>query len=97
MKPLRAICWFVVSFSAIAALMAQQRQPDVPYVTTPYEVVREMLRVAQVGKDDVVYDLGCGDGRIVIIAVKDFKAKRGVGVDIDPERIRESNENAEKA
>lgn len=97
MKSLRAICWLSVSLLAIAALTAQQRSPDVPYVPTPHEVVREMLRVAQVGKDDVVYDLGCGDGRIVIAAVKDFGAKRGVGVDIDPERIRESNENAQKA
>ncbi len=97
MKSLRAICWLSVSLLAIAALTAQQRQPDVPYVPTPHEVVREMLRVAQVGKGDVVYDLGCGDGRIVIAAVKDFGAKRGIGVDIDPERIRESNENARKA
>lgn len=97
MKSLRVVCWFAVSLLAVAALTAQQRQPDVPYVPTPHEVVREMLRVAKVGKDDVVYDLGCGDGRIVITAVKEFGAKRGVGVDIDPERIRESNENAQKA
>ncbi|MFA0765302.1 MAG: hypothetical protein BDTLLHRC_000255 [Candidatus Fervidibacter sp.] len=82
----------VVSFAAV-----QQRPPDVPYVPTPYEVVREMLKVAQVNANDIVYDLGCGDGRIVIMAVKEFKAKRGVGVDIDPQRIRESNENAQKA
>jgi len=87
----------LASIVGSALLVAQQRPPDVPYVPTPQEVVREMLRVAQVGKDDVVYDLGCGDGRIVITAVKDFGAKRGVGVDIDPERIRESNENARKA
>lgn len=97
MKSLRWFCWFSVSLLAVAVLMAQQRPPDVPYVPTPHEVVREMLKVTQVGKDDVVYDLGCGDGRIVIAAVKDFGAKRGVGVDIDPERIRESNENARKA
>lgn len=99
MRSWRFVSWLMVSASifVIAALTAQQRPPDVPYVPTPHEVVREMLRVAQVGKDDVVYDLGCGDGRIVIAAVKDFGAKRGVGVDIDPERIRESNENARKA
>lgn len=97
MKSLRTICWLAAGLLTVAALKAQQRPPDVPFVPTPHEVVREMLRVAQVGKDDVVYDLGCGDGRIVIAAVKDFKAKRGVGVDIDPERIRESNENARKA
>jgi SAM-dependent methyltransferase len=99
MRSWRFVSWLMVSASVfvIAALTAQQRPPDVPYVPTPHEVVREMLRVAQVGKDDVVYDLGCGDGRIVIAAVKEFGAKRGVGVDIDPERIRESNENARKA
>lgn len=97
MRSLRLVGWLILAGLVVASLMAQQRPPDVPYVPTPHEVVREMLRVAQVGKDDVVYDLGCGDGRIVITAVKDFGAKRGVGVDIDPERIRESNENARKA
>jgi len=72
---------------------AQERKPDVHYVPTPEEVVEEMLRLAKVGKDDVVYDLGCGDGRIVITAAKKYGA-RGVGVDIDPQRIKESNENA---
>ncbi|MDQ3803960.1 MAG: class I SAM-dependent methyltransferase [Acidobacteriota bacterium] len=69
---------------------------DVPYVPTPQAVVDEMLKLAEVGKSDVVYDLGCGDGRIVITAAKQYGA-RGVGIDIDPERIRESNENARKA
>ncbi|CDM65346.1 SAM-dependent methyltransferase [Pyrinomonas methylaliphatogenes] len=68
---------------------------DVPYVPTPPEVVDAMLRLAAVTKDDVVYDLGCGDGRIVIAAAKKYGA-RGVGVDIDPQRIREANENARK-
>lgn len=71
-------------------------EKDVPYVPTPEEVVTEMLRMAQVGKDDVLYDLGCGDGRIVVTAAKE-KGARGVGVDIDPERIRESRENARDA
>ena len=53
--------------------------------------------MASVGKDDVVYDLGCGDGRLVITAVKKFGAKRGVGIDIDPQRIKESNANAQAA
>jgi SAM-dependent methyltransferase len=70
---------------------------DVPYVPTPQEVVDEMLRIAKVGKDDVVYDLGCGDGRLVITAVRKFGARRGVGVDIDPQRISESRENARAA
>lgn len=69
---------------------------DVPYVPTPEEVVQEMLRMAGVTREDLVYDLGCGDGRIVITAARDLGA-RGVGVDIDPQRIRESVENAERA
>jgi SAM-dependent methyltransferase len=75
---------------------SQEREPDVYYVPTPEEVVIEMLQMAQVTQNDVVYDLGCGDGRIVITAAKVFGA-RGVGVDIDPVRIKESNENARKA
>ncbi|CAN5307352.1 MAG: class I SAM-dependent methyltransferase [Pyrinomonadaceae bacterium] len=69
---------------------------DVPYVPTPDEVVAEMLRVANVRKDDILYDLGSGDGRIVITAAKKF-GTRGVGIDINPQRIKESNENAQKA
>ncbi|NOR22090.1 MAG: methyltransferase domain-containing protein, partial [Candidatus Aminicenantes bacterium] len=75
---------------------AQQKKPEAPYVSTPDEVVAEMLRIANVDKDDVLYDLGCGDGRIVITAAKMFGC-RGVGIDIDPERIIESRENAIKA
>ena len=69
---------------------------DVPYVPTDEPVVAAMLRFAHVTADDVVYDLGCGDGRIVIAAAKHYGA-RGVGVDIDPQRIHESRENAAKA
>jgi ribosomal protein L11 methylase PrmA len=65
-------------------------------VPTPQEVVERMLTLAKVGKDDVVYDLGCGDGRIIITAAQKFGA-RGVGVDIDPVRIAESNANAKIA
>jgi SAM-dependent methyltransferase len=68
----------------------------VNYVPTPEAVVIEMLKMAQVTQNDMVYDLGCGDGRIVITAAKVFGA-RGVGVDIDPVRVKESNENARKA
>jgi hypothetical protein len=68
---------------------------DVPYVPTPPGVVSAMLEVAQVGKDDVLYDLGSGDGRIPITAAKRY-GTRSVGVDIDPERIQEANENAQK-
>jgi SAM-dependent methyltransferase len=70
--------------------------PEVPYVPTPEEVVVEMLKMAGVTQNDIVYDLGCGDGRIVITAAKLFGA-RGVGVDNDPNLIRQSNENARKA
>ncbi|MDR3717394.1 MAG: methyltransferase domain-containing protein [Bryobacteraceae bacterium] len=69
---------------------------DVPYVQTPPNVVTAMLRMARVRANDVVIDLGCGDGRIVIAAAKDFGA-RGVGYDIDPQRILEARENATKA
>ena len=72
------------------------RAPDVAYEPTPMEVVHAMLRLAKVNAGDVVYDLGCGDGRIVITAVRDFGA-RGVCVDIDPVRIAESRENARQA
>lgn len=75
---------------------ADLRTPDVPYEPTPQHVVTAMLELATVGPSDVVYDLGCGDGRIVIAAVKAFGA-RGVCVDIDPQRIRESRANAEQA
>jgi SAM-dependent methyltransferase len=69
---------------------------DVPYVPTPERVVKKMLELAEVGAQDVVYDLGSGDGRIVITAAKEYGA-RGVGVDIDPERVREAKENAAAA
>jgi cyclopropane fatty-acyl-phospholipid synthase-like methyltransferase len=69
---------------------------DVPYVSTPEPVVREMLRMAAVRPGDMVYDLGCGDGRIVIAAARDFGA-RGVGIDIDPRRIAEANAAARSA
>ena len=71
---------------------APARRPDVIYVPTPQEVVEAMLDVAKVGPNDVVYDLGCGDGRIVVTAAKKFGA-RGTGIDIDPQRIQEANEN----
>ena len=72
------------------------REPDVPYEPSPHVVVSEMLKLAQPQPGEAVYDLGCGDGRIVIAAVRDYGA-RGVCIDIDPERIRDSRKNAEKA
>jgi SAM-dependent methyltransferase len=72
------------------------RAPDVVYVPTPEPVVEAMLDLARVGPGDVVYDLGCGDGRIVIAAAK-RGARQAIGVDIDPERIREARANARAA
>ena len=69
---------------------------EVPYVQTSYEVVGEMLRLAVVGPSDVVYDLGSGDGRVMIAAARDFGA-RGVGVEIDPKLVAESVESARRA
>jgi Methyltransferase domain len=74
----------------------QERTPDVVYVPTPQEVVDKMLEIAKVNKNDVLYDLGSGDGRIPITAAKKF-GTQGTGIDIDPDRIREANENAKKA
>jgi len=95
-----------LSFAIIAALVApssaQQaapaplRSPDVIFVPTPQEVVDAMLKLAKVGASDVVYDLGSGDGRIPITAARTYGA-RGVGIDIDPQRIREATENLKTA
>ena len=89
---------FIAASSAGWAIAqgAALRVPDVPYEPTPHNVVAQMLRLAQVREGDVVYDLGCGDGRIVIAAVRE-RGTRGVCVDIDPQRIRESRANAAAA
>ena len=73
-----------------------RREKLAPFVPTPQEVVDRMLAMAEVKEGDVVYDLGCGDGRLVITAAKRFGV-RGLGVDIDPERIAESKANAKRA
>jgi hypothetical protein len=98
---LTALALATVLAVAAAAGVAQplkplDKQPEVPYVPTHEKVVDEMLKVAKVGKNDVLYDLGSGDGRIPITAAKRW-GTRGVGVDIDPERIKEARENATKA
>jgi tRNA G37 N-methylase Trm5 len=89
----------LVGFAGLAPAPAQQQEeeplPAPVYVPSPQGVVDEMLKLAGVTKDDVVYDLGCGDGRIVISAAK--LGARGVGIDINPERIREAATNAEQA
>jgi SAM-dependent methyltransferase len=86
----------VLAGLATAQTPAPKRTPDVVYVPTTDAAVDAMLTLANVKKTDVVYDLGCGDGRIVITAAKKYGA-RGVGIDIDPVRIAEARENAKKA
>lgn len=80
---------------ALTSCAVAQVEKDVPFVPTPQPVVDEMLRLAEPKEGETLYDLGCGDGRIVVTAAKKYKVK-GIGVDIDPQRIKESNENAEK-
>lgn len=82
--------------AASAFAQTARRVPDVVFVPTPQEVVETMLRLANVTRNDVVYDLGCGDGRIVVTAAQRFGA-RGVGIDIDPDRIKDATANAKKA
>jgi SAM-dependent methyltransferase len=98
-RPVRraaAVLLFIASLGA-AQSAAPRRKPDVPYEPSTPAIVSAMLKLASTGKHDVVYDLGCGDGRIVIAAVKDYGAAHGVGIDIDPQRIAEARENARKA
>jgi SAM-dependent methyltransferase len=87
----------IFSVTFVAAQSTQPpRQPEAPYVPTTEAAVEAMLKLARVTSADVVYDLGCGDGRIVVAAAKDFGA-RGVGIDFNPVRIGEAKENALKA
>lgn len=91
---------FLVALCAGAQVAAPQKElryPDVIFVPTPHEVVEAMLKVARVGKGDVLYDLGSGDGRIPIAAAQKYGIARAVGIDIDPQRIKEANENRSKA
>lgn len=80
----------------VAPAGAQPVPPRAPYVPTPPDIARRMLALAQVGPRDMVYDLGCGDGRIVIEAARRFGA-RGVGIDLDPARIAQARANARLA
>ena len=98
----RNVAASLLAFSLAAGagvLCAQQEydkhSPEVPFVPSPNDVVAAMLKLAGVQKTDIVYDLGCGDGRIVIMAAKQFGAK-SVGVDINPDRVAEATENAKK-
>jgi SAM-dependent methyltransferase len=104
-ETLRAVFYTFVFVGALSGISCGEqpalgpsslRAPDVHYEPTPPDVVEVMLRLGNVKAGDIVYDLGCGDGRIVIRAVREF-ASRGVCVDIDPQRITESRENAHAA
>ena len=92
-----AACLVLVGALVLPAAAQQPqgklRTPDVIFVPTPQEVVDAMLKVAKVTKDDIIYDLGSGDGRIPVTAAKVYGA-RAIGIDIDPERIAEANANA---
>ena len=92
---IRALLMLAAFFTALPAA-AQGRSPDVIYVATPPEVVEAMLRIADVKKGDVLYDLGSGDGRIPIAAAKKFGI-RATGIDIDAERVWEATQNAQAA
>jgi SAM-dependent methyltransferase len=95
MKRSLGILVFLAVLAAPPLLYLQELHLDVPYVPTKPEVVAKMLEMAHVGKSDVLYDLGCGDGRIVITAAKLY-GTHGTGIDINPERINESRANAAK-
>jgi SAM-dependent methyltransferase len=97
---LRSMLVFIIAAAAIMSLSTglgkeepkNMRPPDVVYVGTAYDVVSKMLQMAKVKKDDVVYDLGCGDARMLVLAAQKYGC-RGVGYDIDPERVQASRDN----
>jgi len=86
----------VAALAALSTAPVWAAEPRVPFVPTPQEVVERMLEIAKVGPHDYLIDLGSGDGRIVVTAARKY-GTRGFGVDLNPERIRESNENARRA
>jgi precorrin-6B methylase 2 len=94
----RTLAAWILSVAAIAAQQTgtSRKRPDVPYVPTSPEAVEAMLKLAGVQKSDTVYDLGCGDGRIVVSAAKNFGA-HAVGIDIDPARLEEARANVKRA
>jgi precorrin-6B methylase 2 len=98
MKPVRMLISFMIVFVCASSFVSAQERPslDVPYVPTRPNVVSGMLKLANLKKGDVLYDLGCGDGRIVVAAAKQYGVT-AVGFDIDPERIAEANANAKNA
>ncbi len=97
MRRVAVFCFLSICAALSVAQTAQNtRSPDVIFVPTPQELVDDMLRLADVKKGDVLYDLGSGDGRIPITAARRYGI-RAVGIDIDPDRIKEANANAAKA
>ena len=88
--------FFVLICHVFFAFAQQSRKPDVVYVPTNEKIVDAMLELAKVTKEDTVYDLGCGDGRIVITAAKEFGAS-GIGIEINPELVKLAGENARQA
>lgn len=93
---MRAFLLAVLSIATLAASQQPKRTPDIHFVPTPDEVVDAMLRLAEVGPDDIVYDLGSGDGRIPIAAARRFGA-RGVGIDLDPKLVAQASRSAQDA
>jgi len=91
MKIMRMAILTILFFTAIQT--PARSQDSIPYVPSPAPVVGKMLELASVSKDDLVYDMGCGDGRILIMAAKKYGA-RGIGIDLDPARIAEAKKNA---
>ncbi len=93
---MRAIAILLLSLVTLSAAQQPKRTPDIHFVPSPEEVVDEMLRLADVGKNDIVYDLGSGDGRIVIAAARRFGAQ-GVGIDLDPKLVAQATRSAQEA
>ena len=89
------LIFFSFLCSSVPLARSQEVQIRTPFVATPPDIVNAMLKLAGARKSDVVYDLGCGDGRIVIAAAKEYGA-RGVGIDINPQRIDQANQNAKR-
>ena len=89
-------CGFPIAFALLLAQQSETVYINAPYVPSSDKVVSAMLKLAAVNSSDIVYDLGCGDGRIVILAAKEYGA-RGTGIDLNPKRIEEASANARKA
>jgi ribosomal protein L11 methylase PrmA len=99
-KTIRNVLMALTAVALVCAAVSGEdtkwmRTPDVVYVGTPYDIVSRMLKMARIQKSDLVYDLGCGDGRILVLAAQKY-GSRGVGYDIDPERVQASRDNVAK-